>query len=336
MTLIRKLPDAGRKRGAMAVLLWLALLLACADMAVADTIDGHSRAVAAGEVVRIAVVYPDIGEPYRSVFEQIISGIEDKTGAGLPAFVVGPDTDLGKLKSDLRSRGIKVVIALGSQGVRFAGTLDRDIGVVVGGILSPPDRELRDVPVKSLSPAPVLLFSHLKVLMPGLKRVFAVYEPRQNGWLIRQARESARAQDLELVAYEVQDLRAAAATYQAIFASADSRRDAIWLLQDPFGSESGAILPMVLQESWNRSLVVFSGNLAHVRRGALFSLYPDNTEMGRNLAVLALSYLASGEYGEHGMIMLSEVQMAINLRTADHLGLKPGKKLEFGMVFPEP
>lgn len=301
-----------------------------------DSGPAYSAVPGRGETSRVAVVYPDIGEPYRSVFEQIISGIEDKTGGKLPAFVVGADTDLGKLKSDLRSQGVRVVIALGSQGVRFASTLDRDMGVVVGGILSPPERELRDVPVKSLSPAPALLFSHLKILMPGLKRVFAVYEPRQNGWLIRQAKESARAQDLELVAYEVQDLRATAAAYQAIFTSADARRDAIWLLQDSFGAESGAILPMVLQESWNRDMAVFSGNLGHVRRGALFSLYPDNVELGRNLAALALSYVASGDYGEHGVILLSEVRMAINLRTADHLGLKPGGRLEFGMVFPEP
>jgi putative ABC transport system substrate-binding protein len=57
--------------------------------------------------------------------------------------------------------------------------------------------------------------------------------------------------------------------------------------------------------------------------------------MGRHLAETALEFLASGDYGEHGMILLREVLMAINLRTADHLGLKPNLKRNYGMVFPE-
>jgi putative tryptophan/tyrosine transport system substrate-binding protein len=57
--------------------------------------------------------------------------------------------------------------------------------------------------------------------------------------------------------------------------------------------------------------------------------------MGRHLADTALGFLASGEYGEHGMILLRQVLMAINLRTADHLGLKASRKQSYGMVFPE-
>ena len=219
--------------------------------------------------------------------------------------------------------------------MKIAATLDRDIGVVVGGVIAPPANDMRDVPVNSLSPDPALLFAHLKVLMPAARRVFAVYDPRQSGWLISLAKEEARRQGLELVAHEAQDLRSAVHIYQDIFASADSHRDALWLLQDSISAENGSVLPLVLQESWNRNLAVFSSSSGHVRRGALFSLYPDNAEMGRHLGDTALEFLASGGYGEQGMILLREVLVAINLRTADHLGLKPGKKLEFGMVFPE-
>lgn len=326
-------PNMGRT---LAGLLCLATLMAGSGMVFAE-MPGEARPKAAADAggVRIAVVYPDIGEPYRSVFDQIISGIEDKAVGGVAKFAVGPKTDSGELKSSLRGQGVRVVIALGHQGARFAATLDRDIGVVVGGIIAPPENELRDVPMKSLSPDPALLFGHLKELMPGARRVFAVYDPRQNGWLIRSAKEAARARGLELVAYEAQDLRSAAVAYQQIFASVDGRLDTIWLLQDSIGAENGTLLPMVLQESWDRNLAVFSSSIVHVGRGALFSLYPDNVEMGRHLADAAQGFLASGDYGEHGMILLREVLMAINLRTADHLGLRPGKRQTYGMVFPE-
>jgi putative ABC transport system substrate-binding protein len=335
MTLMSKLPVTRRTPGVMAGLLCFALLLTCAGSVIADTGGVTPKAAPSAGDVPIAVVYPDIGEPYRSVFEQIIAGIEDKAKARVVRFAVGPNVDVDELKSNLRRKNVKVVIALGQQGMKIAVTLDRDMGVVVGGVIAPPANEMRSVPVNSLSPDPVLLFSHLKVLMPAAKRVFAVYDPRQSGWLINLAKEEARAQGMELVAYEAQDLRSAVHTYQDIFASADSHRDALWLLQDSISAENGSVLPLVLQESWNRNLAVFSSSSGHVRRGVLFSLYPDNAAMGRHLADTALEFLASGEYGQHGMIMLQEVLMAINLRTADHLGLKPSKKLEFGMVFPE-
>jgi putative ABC transport system substrate-binding protein len=331
-----KLLVTRRLGGVMAGVLGFVLLLAYAGRGVADTSGGfaHKAALNMGDTP-IAIVYPDIGEPYRSVFEQIIAGIGDKAKARVVNFAVAPNVDVDELKSKLRRQNVKVVIALGQQGMKIAAKLDRDMGVVVGGVIAPPANEMRDVPVNSLSPDPALLFSHLKVLMPAVRRVFAVYDPRQSGWLINRAKEAARMQGLELVAYEAQDLRSAVHVYQDIFASVDSRHDALWLLQDSISSENGSVLPLVLQESWNRNLAVFSSSSSHVRRGVLFSLYPDNAAMGRHLAETALEFLDSGEYGQHGMILLQEVLMAINLRTADHLGLKPGKKLEFGMVFPE-
>lgn len=321
----------------LGVLAWLPgfALLAYSGGVFAEP-DGSALKVVPGSGgVRIAVIYPDIGEPYRSVFEQIIAGIDDRAKTRVTNYAVGPNADINELKSNLRRQNIRVVIALGNLGVKVAAMLDRDIGVVVGCVITPPANDMRNVPVNSLSPSPALLFSNLRELMPAARRVFAVYDPRQSSWLISLAKEEARAQGLELVAYEAQDLRSAVRIYQQIFSSADPRRDAVWLLQDSISAENGTLLPLVLQESWNRNLTMFSSNFGHVRRGALFSLYPDNVKMGRHLANSALEFLASGEYGDHGMILLQDVLLAINLRTADHLGLTPGKKQEFGMVFPE-
>ena len=283
----------------------------------------------------IAVIYPDIGEPYRSVFMQIIEGIEDEAKAQVANYAVGSNVDIGELKNALRRQDARVVIALGRQGMKVASALDRNTGVVVGGVLTAPENEMRDQPVNSLTPDPALLFSRLKGFMPAARRVFTVYDPRQNGWLMRLAKEAARAQGLELVAYEAQDLRSAMRAYQEILAAADSRQDALWLPQDSTTVEEGSVLPLVLQGSWSRNLAVFSSSFGHVRRGVLFSLYPNNVGLGRHLAGSALSYLPSGSYSARGMIPLREVLMAINLRTAKHLGLTPSRQQGFDLAFPE-
>ncbi|TAN71641.1 MAG: hypothetical protein EPN17_00740 [Methylobacter sp.] len=310
-------------------------LLMVASSSTADNINGgfvHKVAFRTGES-SIAVIYPDIGEPYRTVFAQIIDGIKAKTQ--IVDYAVGSTVDIDALNNSLRQQNIKVVIALGRQGLKIASNLDSNIGVVAGGVIAVPENERRNLPVNSLSPDPALLFSRLKGLMPAARRIFTVYDPRQNSWLIPIAKDAALAQGLELVAYQAQDVRSAVRFYQDIFAAADSNQDALWLLQDSTTVEDGSVLPLVLQESWNRTLAVFSSNFGHVRRGVLFSLYPDNTELGRHLAAMALTFLASGDYGEHGMILLREVLTAVNLRTAKHLELNIGPQQDFDLVFPE-
>lgn len=295
---------------------------------------GNKLALEAG-AASIAVIYPEIAEPYRSVFTQIIGGIENKTKGRVANFAVGPNMDTGELNEFLRRQDTKVVIALGRQGMKAAFALNHNIGVVVGGVLSIPENQTNGVQVNSLSPDPALLFSRLKGMMPGARRVFTVYDPRQNGWMMRLAKEAARNQGLELVMYEAQDLRTAMFAYQEILASADSERDSIWLPQDSTTVEDGAVLPLVLQESWKRNLAVFSSSFGHVRRGVLFSLYPNNIELGRYLAGSALNMLASGDNGSGSIVPLREVLMAINLRTARHLGIDAGPQQKFDMAFPE-
>lgn len=287
------------------------------------------------EGTSLAVIYPDLGEPYREIFTKIIEGIESQAGAPAAKHPLRSDTDIDALKSNLHRQNARVVIALGRQGMKVAATLERNIGVVVGGVLTVPESEGRGQPVISLAPDPALLFARLKALMPATKRVFVVYDPNINTWLMKLAKEAARGQGLELVAFEAQDLRTAVKIYQDILSASDSRQDTLWLPQDSTTVEEGTVLPLVLQESWNRNLAVFSSNFGHVRRGALFSLYPNNVELGRHLAALAQAFLVSGEHEARGMIPLREVLIAINLRTAKHLSINPGRQQGFDVAFPE-
>ena len=283
----------------------------------------------------IAVIYPDIGEPYRQIFAKIIEGIEGKVGTGLAKYPVSSDTDITMLNASLLRQHTKVVIALGRQGMKTATALGNDIQVVVGGVLTVPENETQGQLVISLSPDPALLFARMKALMPATKRVFVVYDPRINGWLITLAKETAHSQGLELVAYEAQDLRSAVRFYREIFSAADGHSDVLWLPQDSTTVEESSILPLVLQESWSQDIAVFSSNSTHVRRGILFSLYPDNVALGESLAGLAQGILSSGDYGKNGMMPLRDVQSAVNVRTAQHMGISPARQQGFDLTFPE-
>jgi len=285
----------------------------------------------------IAVIYPDIGEPYHSIFSKIIEGIQEQAKVQISTYPVGPNSNIGDLNVQLTRAGIKVVIALGRQGLKAASGLAPEIAVVVGGVLSMPENESRNLTGISLTPDPALLFVLLKRLLPGTKRVFVIYDPQHNDWLIKLAREAAKAQGLELVAREAHDLASAAHLYDAAFASADNRQDAIWLPQDATTVDDETILPLVLKESWSRAVPVFSSSFLHVKKGVMFALYPSNLGLGRDLASFALGVL-SGDLRKHGLSPLREVLTAVNLRTASHIGvdLDYQQQRSFDFVFPEP
>lgn len=292
-------------------------------------------ASAGGSIGPIAVLYPDIGEPYRSVFSKIIEGIEEKAQTRISSFAVGSNFNPQSISSELKRQDVRVVIALGRNGLKAASALDRDIGVVAGGVLSVQENDVRSGTILSLAPDPALLFARLKALSPKTQRVHVVYEPRQNTWLLKLAKEAARLQGIELLAQEASDLKAAAAVYQGIFSSADPRRDALWLPQDSTTVEESVVLPLVLQESWAKGMPVFSSNVSHVKRGVLFALYPNNVELGRHLASSALG-LAGGSQAGKGVQPLREVLTAFNTRTASHLGLpRASMQQNFDLIFPE-
>lgn len=283
----------------------------------------------------IAVVYPEIGEPYRSVFGKIIEGIQAQARTQVVSYAVTAGTDAVTLRSNLKAKNVRVVIALGRQGMRTADALNREFGVVVGGVMAVPEDEARHRAVISLSPDPALLFARLKSLAPQVKRVHIIYDPQQNNWLLRLAREAAREQGLELVAQEATDLKTAVRLYQDVLARADVERDALWLPQDATTVDEATILPLVLRESWDRRLPVFSSSFSHVRRGVLFSLFPDNLGLGRNLAGTALGLIGAAESSNRGVVPLKDVQTAVNLRTARHLGLNftSRQQQSFDLVF---
>jgi putative ABC transport system substrate-binding protein len=64
-------------------------------------------------------------------------------------------------------------------------------------------------------------------------------------------------------------------------------------------------------------------------------MYPDNTDLGRELAVSALEMLAAGGRDVSGMAPLREAQLAVNLRTAKHLGVDPGSAQGVDLTYPE-
>ena len=283
----------------------------------------------------IAIVYPRAEEPYRGYFVSMMQGIEDRLSQRVGSYEVDNTADLDMLNSEFHRSGVRLVIALGRQGADVASKLDKDFIVLEGGVVRLSDPG--NINGISLTPDPALLFARLHILLPDVKRIIAVFDPSRSSWLIRLARAAARAQGFDLTTVEAHDLAEAASSYSQLFTKADGRRDAIWVLPDSTTAEEGTLLPLVLRESWNHGMAVFSSNMGHLKNGVLFSMSSDHRELGRSLANTAMRIL-SGDTSSKGIFPLRDVKIGINSRTAKHLGIAPNafQQRDYDFIYPEP
>lgn len=305
----------------MGLLLWLACPLAGA---------------AGGPAV--GVVYPDIREPFRSVFMNIAKGIGDTLGEEPKLLPLDDSEGIAAVRGWAQGEDVRTIIALGSRGPMISDALAESFPVLVGAVHMSPELQEKKYSGISLSPDPSLLLERLRQFAPAVRRVTVVYHREREQWMIDQAADSARKLGIELNAVPVDRLQEAVNAYSVVLNEQRSGTDALWLSQDSAVLDEQAILPMILREAWNKKLIVFSSNPAHVRRGVLFALYPDNYDMGVSLGTMALGTLSDGAPAANpqGIRMLRDVAIALNIRTANHMGLKYSKGVlrEIDLVFP--
>ncbi len=286
----------------------------------------------------VAVIYPDIGEPYRSIFINIISGIEDAIKGKVLRYAINKNINTKSLENDLRRFNIGVTIALGRNGLKVASALKSDSRIVAGGVIWAPQKDTETISVVSLAPDPDLLFSQLTKMVPDINRIFVVYNSKQNEWLVEIAKDSAAKRNINLVALDAEDIKSAFGHYKEILSNIDPKHDALWLPQDSTTVNDAAILPFILEQAWKKSIALFSSSVVHVKRGALFSLYPNNRELGRQLGNIALGILQQPDNPEGVVFPLKSVLTAVNIRTASHLGIALSYRDQqaFDLIFPRP
>jgi putative ABC transport system substrate-binding protein len=285
------------------------------------------------------VLYPELEEPYRGVFSSIIEGIEEQTKVGVRLLAIDDGADVSQFVESVNLEGVSAIIALGRTGLDVADHWLGKIPIVVGALLLMPDKNERGLAGISLAADPDLLLERLTHLAPSIKRVHVVYSPHYSEWLVQIARKVAGKFKVQLRTYKSDDIKSSALIYRDILNKSHPGEDAIWLLPDPVAVDNKIVFPLLLRGAWNNDVLLFSSNPAHVKRGALFAMFPDNKSMGMSLARMAGSYVGENAADmSNTVVPLKDLQAAINVRTADHIGLTLSnrERKDYALIFPAP
>lgn len=279
----------------------------------------------------VGVIYPDLREPYRSIFTNIIEGIRDSTGDDIKILSVKKEDNVDMVSDWIDTNKITSLIALGSRSQKLLSNLDAP-NKIVGAITRPPKENGFEAGVL-LTPDPNRIFKEIRRLVPDVQKLYVVYSKANSGWYMDIARQDAARNGIALVEIESMSKKDSLKQYQSLFKNKLEANSAIWLLQDSISSDARLILPMVLEAAWDQKIPVISNKAGHVERGALFALYPDHFELGVSLGEMSQkNKLQAQKYSP-----FTESLSAANTRTADHLNLEWSRKIErnFNLVFPQ-
>ncbi len=266
----------------------------------------------------VAVIYPELRAPYNKIYDDIAEGVEKHANGQTKRYKLTKNYSPQKLNEWVERNNIKVAVALGKGGEKAIGQLTQNIPVVLSGVLKPKSPNYYGI---SLAASPDKLFKELKKQNSEIKRVIVVYNPKKTEWLIRQAKTDAINNNLELITFTTMSLSESAKIYREVFTRSDINISAIWLPPDRYSVDNKAILSYILEQSWAKNVAVFSSSPAHVNKGVLFAMYPDNKKLGESLGAYALDEL-NGDSKLDKMIPVEDLKIAFNRRTAEHLGIK--------------
>jgi len=292
---------------------------------------------------KIAIFYPKAKEPYHSIYQEIIAGSikaasEYEQIISYEKFIITKQFNSEQIAQTLKQKHIYKVIVLGRSGWKLAKELSKfvyedstKIFQVVSGALPISPNGVSGV---SLITDPAYLFGYLNQVASNVKQVHVAYSKR-SAWLIDLAKSAALEKGLNLNLKYVTSTAQAIEFYQEVFDSGVSNKDAIWLPLDNISSHDKITLPLILEQAWSKEVVVFSSKPSHAKRGVLFSTYPDNFALGQHLFTMVQELELQPE--QKNFAALKSTLLAVNLRTAAHLGLKYSseQQQQFKLTFPQ-
>lgn len=291
---------------------------------------------ASAAAVELVIVYPQVREPFARVFEEIVRGAEDGYEQQVQRVAMTKNQSPVDFIHVLDRKS--PVLVLGNRLARQAAEQNTDHRVIVGAV----NGDFDQVFGISLTPSFEAISNKLSFLVPAVKKIHVIAKPGTTAVDFDLAEGTLLHRGFELVIHQAEDIRSAAGVYRNLMQTLNEQ-DAVWI--QPNGSfVNNAMLSILLQASWEKYFVVFSSNPVHVKRGALFSVYPNNYKMG-----LSLGRLAQAVAGYEGvqketqklseipkMLPLDDVFVTLNERTSNHLGisLTDDMRAQIDLVLP--
>lgn len=237
--------------------------------------------------------------------------------------------EIGK---SLRASPPELVLAVGLKAAISTKLEIFDTPVVFCMVLNP---ETYDLPTSNMTgiavrAPPEAQLAALRSLMPNRQRVGVLYDEDQAGTFVRDARQAARQQGLDLISVSVRHQDDVPDAVRGLL----PKIDVLWLIQDQIVVSESSI-PVFLESSLRARVPIFTFSSTLVQQGAVGALVLDPWAVGQQAARLSLARLKDAGALAGAMVAPENWQWALNLRSAEylHIALSPEQIRLTGHVF---
>jgi putative ABC transport system substrate-binding protein len=221
------------------------------------------------------------------------------------------DLDAGRTYAGkIRASGADLVLAVGSKAASAARLEIFDIPIVYSMVLHPSKYDLKApniVGISSILPIGQQL-SHLRAVMPNLKRIGYLYDPDKTPPFSIDATSQARQLGITFIDRQVRTAEQVPTALRELLPEVD----ALVLTEES--------LSFLLSAAFERHVPVIGFDPEFVRKGALISFWVDASDVGRGAAQLAHAILA-GSPVLSSKAFVPKQRMSLNRGTAEYLGI---------------
>ena len=238
----------------------------------------------------------------------------------------GAAEDAKEIMEKIRAFEPDLILTIGSRATSVVSKNFDDVPIVFAMVLYPVASDFvasMQKPGKNLTGAAMDVpverqLRTLSRIVPNLKRVGVLYSPDETQPVINNARRVAESMNITLLAEQV---NSEGDVPDALNRLEKQKMDALWSVTD--GKVFTRPSTRYIIEYVVRRAIPFMGPYnGFVKAGALVALTADYHDNGRQAAEISIRILNSTEPKDIAVATPREVEMALNLRIADHIGLK--------------
>jgi putative ABC transport system substrate-binding protein len=250
-------------------------------------------------------------------FNDAIAGFSPVCGCRVTE-LVSSELDEAEIVREIRNIRPAAVFAVGTEALSLAGSI-RNIPVIFAMVPNPQPamNEGKNISGIGMNITPERYLKELNRVLPNVKRVGLVYDPRKTGKYVKKAQDAAGAMGIALTAKEVHGPRDVVSVIQKM----KGEIDLFWMLPD-----STAITPETVEFlfyfSFENRVPLLAFADKYVDMGALLSLSIDTVDAGRQAGELCRRMLAGGASNDPpGVTAPEKAVLTINLRTAKKMSI---------------
>jgi putative tryptophan/tyrosine transport system substrate-binding protein len=214
----------------------------------------------------------------------------------------------------------RLIVAIGPLAAQVTRENLRDVPMIFVMVSNPPKHGLQGANLAGVSldiPVQTQL-ARYKALVPTLKTLGVIYDPTKTGAMVTEARGTVNTLGFQLLSAPVSTPKEVPAALRSLL----GKIDALWMVPDDTVVTPDSFKFLLLTALENNLPFVTVSDI-FVEAGALASLSPDYTDVGRQGCQLATD-LESGRLRPADAMVVppAKVNLAINLKTASKIGLQ--------------